>query len=492
MKKRSIILSLMFLLVILPFVSAIEPSHIVSNSEKWQDVYSTIHYANLQGIESDFLTSVNHGKILLAGISKQKEVLVITSRDSPFVFNYPGLIISEGFADSEEIVVREANTELINELPEIRNFIIVEDSYGYNAIAVAPYALLSNSWVFFVNRANVQRVDSILQDRQIDNIILYGYMENNLREVFEKYNPEVINEGDKFEDNIKIVKKFQEIKQSKQVLLTNGEFIEKQLMEGAEPTLFTGRENVPDQIRDYLKNSEIEIGVLVGNELMGAATNIRRTTGISVMVKFARGARLAGQSVSAVEGLDLFALPVPSLILGIESVKYNRLTNQLEVTYKSDANVPMYFKGTVTIEIDGETIRVGDSESIFIAPGSYKTAIYSLELDSVEGLKANIYTLFGESEESLDRALEEDWNIESIEIIDRCEIEIKQVQYNKQSKEFLVDVKNLANVDCWVSAEIQGLETYYDEITIGSEQPIKISKKSSRKIPINYEMTAED
>ena len=37
--------------------------------------------------------------------------------------------------------------------------------------------------------------------------------------------------------------------------------------------LFTGRENVPDQIKEYLKNSDISVGVLIGNELVGAATN---------------------------------------------------------------------------------------------------------------------------------------------------------------------------------------------------------------------------
>jgi hypothetical protein len=491
MKKRINLIFLLMIFVMSPFISA-EISHVISNSENWQDVYSTMHYANLENLENDFLTSVNHGKILLAGISKSKEILVVTSRNNPYVFNYPDLIISEGFQGAQEMEVREATTELIEELPEIKNFIIIDDSYGYNAVAVAPYALLTDSWVFLVNRLNVQRVDSILQDREIENILVYGYMDRDLREVFEKYDPETINTGDKFKDNIEIVEKFQGVKESKQVLLTNGEFIEKEIMGGLQPILFTGRENVPDQIRDYLKNSKIEIGVLIGNELMSAATNIRRSTGISVMVKFARGARVAGQSVSSVEGLDLYSVPAPYLILSIEGVKYNRLTNQLELTYKSEANVPMYFRGTVTINANGETTRVGDSEPVFIAPGSYKTAIYSLELNSVEDLTAKIYTLFGETKTSLDRVLEEDRNIESIDILDRCEIDVKKVQYNKQSKEFLVEIKNIAEVDCWVSAEIEDLETFYEVLTIGSEYPIKISKKSSRKISISYEMDQED
>ena len=34
--------------------------------------------------------------------------------------------------------------------------------------------------------------------------------------------------------------------------------IEKEIMGGEEPILFTGRENVPDQIKNYLKSSDIE------------------------------------------------------------------------------------------------------------------------------------------------------------------------------------------------------------------------------------------
>ena len=39
-------------------------------------------------------------------------------------------------------------------------------------------------------------------------------------------------------------------------------------MGGESPILFTGKENVPDKIRDYIKSSQIEIGVLIGNDLV--------------------------------------------------------------------------------------------------------------------------------------------------------------------------------------------------------------------------------
>ncbi len=492
MGKKTLFFIFGLLLILIPFISAADFNHVISNSENWQDVYSTMHYANLQGIESDFLTSVNHGPLLLNGISKTKSIQVITSKDKPYVFNYPSTIISKGFQDSEEIEVEEANIELIEELEDIENFIIVSDAYGYDAIAVAPYALLTNSWVFLVNSRNINDIDQILSNRNLKKVITYGYLDREIRDTIEKYNPETINTGDKFENNIEIVKEFLRLDNTKQVLLTNGEFLEKEIMGGREPILFTGNENVPEKIKEYLKNSEIEIGVLIGNDLMSAATNIRRSTGISVMVKFARGARSKTDGVSAVEGLDLFPVPIPVLDLEIESIKYNTMMNQLEVTYKSNSNIPMYFKGTITITADGETTRLGDSDPIFIAPGGYKTAIYSLELDNYNDLKANIYTVFGETESSLDYVLQEDITIDTVDIIDRCEIEIENVKYNKQSKEFSINIKNRADVSCWISLEIEDLDIGYEEKTIGTPEATKISKKSSRKIIIQEELLEED
>lgn len=491
-KTKGILVIGMFLLLTMPFAMAIEPDHIISNSEDWKDVYSTIHYATLLNLESDFLTSTNHGKLLLSGINKNKEIQVISSTEAPYVFNYPSLILANSFKDAEEIEVKNANLELIDELPNINNFIVVGDSYGYNAIAVIPYATQTDSWIFLTNSLNVDQIDSILSQRNIQKLIIYGYVDREVRDTLAKYNPETINKGDKFQDNIEITKRFLDKKPTKQIILTNGDFIEKEIMMGNNPLLFTGRENVPDQIRDYLKNSEIEIGVLIGNELMGAATNIRRSTGISVMVKFARGARTANDGVSAVEGLDLFPLPTPSLVIGIDSIKYNKITGKLEITYKSEANVPIYLRGTIELKVGDETIRVGDTESIFLTPGNYKTLTYDVEITSNQDIRASIYTLFGETESSMDRILEADLDVSSVDILDSCEIEIKKVKYNKQDKEFLIYVDNLADVDCWVNIELKDIQIGYEKLTLGTKSPFLILKGDTGKIIIKQELTEDD
>ena len=482
--------------------SAQEFNHIISNSEDWRDVYSSMLYASLEGAGSDFLVSTKHGAILLNDISRNRDVRVITSKKLPYVFNYPELIKAQGFADVDEISVNSANLELINELPDIENFVIIADGYGYSAVAVTPYATQTRSWVFLANRGNIFEIDSVLSRRNVKKVLIYGYVDRQVRDTLSKYSPEVIDTGDRFKDNAEIVKKYLDIKPTKQVALTNGEFLEKELLSGTEPILFTGRDNVPDQIRDYIKGSGLEIGVLIGNELVGAATNIRRTTGMSVMVKFARGARGQTGGIAAVEGLDLYPIPTPNIQLSLYSVKYNKVTKQLEVTYKSDSNVPIYLRGTITIVYSGQRIRIVDRESVFIAPGDYKTITYNetasgepLDFPSTENLEAEIATLFGESASALDRILEQKATVQVVDVLDKCKLtekDIKGVRYNKQKKTFVVIVKNPFDTDCWIDIDLNNILIDGRKTDLGTDGSIKILPGKTKRISIEQEMTEED
>ncbi|HJX50318.1 MAG TPA: hypothetical protein VJ438_02555 [Candidatus Nanoarchaeia archaeon] len=490
MKKRFVLISILCL-VLTPLILA-APDYIISNSEDWQDVYSTVLYANLLGLNSDFLVSTAHGPILLNGINKEYSLLIVSSKDNPFVFNYPDLATAEGFKSIEEIEISSANLDLINRIPDIKNFIVVGDSYGYNSIAVVAYALETNSWVFLTNRANIDDIDSILNARNINNLILYGYVDSEVTDTLSKYNPEIINTGDRFEDNVEIVKKYSEMGSISQVILSNGEFIEKEIMQGKNPLLFTGRENVPDKIAEYIKSSDIEIGVLIGNDLIGAATNIRQSTGINVMVKFARSARERTSGISPVEGLDLFYIPVPNLNLSIYSIRYNKATSTLEVTYRSNSNMPAYFKGTITLITSSGNIRVGDLQEVFIAPEDFKTVVYDGVEVPEENLSADVFVLYGESPSSLDRILQGRYEVEIVNILDKCELDIKRLKYNNQQKAFIIKLRNLGNVECWATVELKDVIINRLKQTIGSETSERIPSGRSKRIFVYQTLSYSD
>ena len=236
----------------------------------------------------------------------------------------------------------------------------------------------------------------------------------------------------------------------------------------------------------------LEVGVLIGNELINAATNIRRSTGISVMVKFAQGARAQTAGISAVEGLDLFYLPTPTLSLEVYSVKYNKASSQVEVTYQSKSNVPIYLKSTLTATSEDDEVKMGDTEPIFIAPSDYKTLVYpDITLEGT-GLKANIFVLFGEVSDSLDRMVEGVFDMGVVNVIDKCEVEINSVHYNKQSRMFYVYVEDKADTDCYVDVEIRDITINGVVQTIGTEGSVLVKNGKKTKITIKQRMSEDD
>jgi hypothetical protein len=492
MKKRRLMLALFLIMLLAPTLLAADFTHVISNSEDWRDVYSSLLLASLEGTGSDFLVSTSHGQVLLNGINQGNDLFIVSSKQKPFVFNYPSIIESRDYRSVEEIEVDSANLELIEEIPNVNNFIIVGDSFGYNAVSAVPYAIITDSWVFLANRANIGEIENILSRRDVNKILIYGYVDSEVTETLSSYNPEIINTGDRFQDNINLVEKYSEKSSIGQVVLTNGEFIEKEIMQGKNPILFTGKQNVPDAIADYIKSSDINVGVLIGNDLIGAATNIRKSTGISVMVKFARGSRENTAGIAAVEGLDLFHLPVPVLSLEIYSIKYNKATSQLEVTYRSGSNMPAYFKGTFTLISGLEEVRVGDLEPVFISPGDFKTVVYDGVDIPGEEITAEYFTIYGESSKSLDRILEGSYEVGIVDVLDGCQLDVKYVKYNKQEKAFMVKIENLADVECWVDIEIRDILVNNIEQTIGTEGSENVLPGKTKKIFIPQRMTQED
>jgi len=468
-------------------------NHIISNSDNWRDVFSSVHYANLNGYDSDFLVSTKHGPLLLEGLLKDQKYTIISSDSRAYVLNYKDMMEGADFSDVNEIEVSNANLELIEEMPQINNFVIVGNDYGYYAVSAAPYAVKRKSWIFFADRNNIDEIDNLLDGRDVEEVLIYGNLDREVFDTLEKYNPKTINNGDRFVDNVKIVDLYLGLNPTKQILLTNGEFIEKEIMAGIEPILFTGKENVPDQIRDYIKASDIEVGVLIGSDLVGAATNIRRSTGISVIAKFARGARQNTGAIATVEGLDLFYLPTPVVSLTLHSARYNKATNQLEVTYKSESNVPIYFKGTITYDgEDGQRDRVGDAESVYISPNDYKTMIYDNVVVRNDNLTIDIFTLYGEASNSLDKILESRIEVDVVDVIDGCNLDLLSIKYDKNKDEFEVNVKSLSDVTCYADVELKNVIVDSEETTIGFSGSEKIEPNKKKKIKIPFELTDED
>ncbi|MEM2138540.1 MAG: hypothetical protein QXM96_00085 [Candidatus Woesearchaeota archaeon] len=503
---RIIFLLVVFLIYLKPLLAQSETKTYISNSANWQDVYSTMQFSVLSGGNSFFLVSTRHSTLLINQLNKNNKNIIVSSSQKPFVVGYKQVLESKGFENVEELKFNNINLELGKRLPnKVINFIVVDDSYGYNSISVAPYAALSSSYVLFANKKNIDQVYNFLKSRTVNTIIIYGQVDREVKDKLNEFNPEIINEQDRFLNNQKIVDKYQELHKKlygetkKQAILTNGEFIEQEIMSGVEPVVFIGRGNVPDQVKEYIKKSDISIGILIGNELIGSATFVRRELGISVFVKFAQSARQPTSTISPVEDLDRFYLPRYMLELDIFKIVYNRIQNRIEITYQNKVDLSAYLKGTITLKY-GENKEnsqiLGDEDSIFIDKGQYKTIIYTKKadgspIDRMQGqIEADVFTIYGESKKSLEYTLRKTINVETSEISDNSKIEFGKVLYDKRSGKFLVEIKNLGN-DVFVFLEIFDLNINDELITIGS-RTVFIKKGQSLFIEVPIEMSETD
>jgi len=434
-----------------------DPDHVLINSADWRDVYSGMVYSNLKGIPSSFLVSTRHSTIILFSFStaQMQNIEILTSTRNPYVVGYDSIVEARGFTAREERYTT-FNIELAERLPEIRDFIIIDDSYGYDAISVGPYASVKNAYVLFVNRNNLARAESLLERRQVDSLVVYGNVQREVLSAFEQYNPIVINEGDRYDNNLRIVDLYLNIVPNKrQVILNNGEFIERQLLQGNDPVVFIGTLNVPEQVRRYIADKNIEVGVLIGNELIGTASTIRRQLGINVFVKFAQSARIPGGTIAQVEDLDRFALPRYTLGLEITSARYNELTQTLEITYRNPVDQAIYLRGTITLRgPDGTVLSVrGDEIPIFVEGNTYRTVVYRDVGILPDGSEADIFVLFGESRRSLELSLQGVLPISRVSIMDDSSIELLDFYYDIPRNSFMVRVRNNGEKDTYVQLE---------------------------------------
>lgn len=452
---------------------------IVINSADWMDVYSAMNYANLNGIESNFLISPEHGITLSSVLDTSIPVHLIQSSNEPITPGYENYLESKGFTISV-VTYSESGKQLNADLAEeidTQKFIIIDDSYGYNAISVASYSIASGSWVLFADKNSIDDVYAFLNERNVEELIIYGHTDRVVRERLSEFDPEIIDNKDRFEDNIAIVEKFMGLGSFDQLALTNGEFIEDEIMSGRGPVIFIGRDIIPEIVVEFVRSSGIKAGVVVGNDLIGAASELKDQTNISIFIKFAQGRTSTGGMVPP-EALDMFLLPRYQLTLDVVSVQYNEATKQLEVVYRNDGEIGEYTKSTIEIFADGASIAtVGDEVPQYIDGSGDSGRVYNIDLTDnarVNDLTIQISTLFGESPNSLNLLLKKTLDVSIISVIDNSKIEASDLRYDVKTERLKITIKNTGDVPCYVSPVVTMLIEGAEEM-IYFDNPVSLA-----------------
>ncbi len=494
MRKIGILIAVF--IALLPFAAA---DFVIINSENWMDVYSGGLYATLKGSDFRFLVTEQSMSTIQPFLRKDNPIFVIESEKAPFSINLADSLRVQGYQTQGMFTSGTAsNLDLAKRL-NVQNYIVVDPSYGHDAISVLSYATLTNRYVLFTDKNNIAQIIQFLNSRPHEQIMIYGIADAEVLQKLAIYNPEIINKGNKFENNLEIVKKYRQAQPTKQVIVTTGEVLERELFYSGrekEPIVLVGRDNVPEETLTYLQNSGIEVSVIIGSNLAFASRQLKELAGLQVFLKFGQ-ATTQEAGFQEVGGLDIFRLPTAQLEIAIAAVTYNTVTKSLEVILDNKADLKTFTKSTITVLADeAREATIGDTRVERIDRQERKGFRYAVDLTEKisEGanLTAELFVQYGEAPTTLESAVTSKQPIEIITAEDNCELELRSAAFNEKIQRFLIEVKNSGAVACYADASIIDLIVDDEKTTISLSGFETLAPKETKELAIRQRMTDID
>lgn len=444
-----------------------EARTVVVNSQDWIDVYSGMLYARLNDDSALFLTTRRSATVLPQVLPYGDTLLVLESERIPHTANLASRLDREGFKTST-LFSRGSfatNLALATELNATR-YVIVDPTYGFNAVSVTPYAVVTNSYVLFVDDRNIDQVAAFLAARQVDRMLIYGPVTDTVLERMGKFSPEILNAGNRYKDNIEILKRyFGANPWADQVVLTHGEFIESQLFSG-EPVILIGRGRVLPITLEFARSTPLRSAVVLGNELTTPAKQFKDATGIPVFVKIGLGIPKGEFEYEPIKALDMFFLPSLAIQVDLGPVRYNAVDKVLEIAYRNRGD-RAFLTGSIGIMVDGAIAQtIGDRDVQRLERNETRGFRYPIDLTEEfaanRNVTADIFTIYGEAADIQDRAIAAQVPVRLAGADDQCELELKQVTYNERTQRFGVRIANPSEVDCYSSISL--LEVIVDDV----------------------------
>jgi hypothetical protein len=497
MHKEAAILTAILLAGML--VPATEAMTVVIDSQDWIDVYSGMLYARLTGNPSIFFTSKKYITIMPNLLAQGEELTIIESERAPYASNAAGTLRRQGYKPETTIFSRGGyalNLELAKRL-NLNKFIIVDPTYGFNAVSVGSYAISINAYVLFAEDKNIDQVFTYLASLpKVEKLIIYGSVSDPVMQKLASFSPEIINTGHRYKDNIEILKRyFQKNPSAPQAVLTSGEFLEQEII-GGEPVILVGRERVVQNTIDFVKNSNLKTTVLIGNELTGTAKILKEQTGRPVFVKLGQGVPMGESQYEPIKALDMFFLPILNIQAGLAYVQYNTIDKKLEIVYRNQG-VRAFLSGTISLLVDGKTVAtVGDKEVQTLEREETKGIRYDVDLSEYvsqnKKITADILTIYGESPEIMDRAIAAQVDVRVGSADDKCELKLGPVSFDERTQRISVGLENPTDSECYASINIIDVIIEDKKQTVNYPGEAYIPPNSRETFKIKQRMTPVD
>lgn len=470
---------------------------IIVNSANWVDVYSGMLYSKLVGKSFYFLTSDVQAVTLANVLNNDAKHLVLEGDRVVYsgMFSY----MKSRNLDVEQISNKDFNTYFADHI-SLENATIVDATKPQDVLVAASYALQRDSWVFVVDDESLNDVKNRLSDNNYKSVLQYGHLPQSYDSELSEFITAVIDEGDHYSDNVKLLKDYNLVSDEyKQITVSSGSFLEYSFFSEKFPLLILGNSNSPQIVEDYLKESNVQTVVVVGNEVYNLAYNIRNRLknsygkDINFILKAAQSSRTVQGEL---EGLDLFPLPVYVLDIAISNIQYNKLSHKLEVLFENKGDILTYFKPSVSLELQDETLSFGGTEVYSLGDGKGRTVLFDVgenTLPEDEDISGSIFALFGETPISFPFSVTQKFDkLNFVTLLDDSEIEITKVLYSPSKGAFFITVKNVGSSKVYIDLELVDVIVDGVPTTLASKDTLTLEVDGEKEVIIRSKLTDLD
>ncbi|MBI5224696.1 hypothetical protein HY989_02405 [Candidatus Micrarchaeota archaeon] len=271
----------------------VEPTIVIVNSNKWQDVYLAGIYANLNSLPIRFIQDPFRTRDFMSELSAVKVTTVyLFSRKDNTVPSLSYLLHSRNL-DVREVVFedhQDLSAKLIDKFSP-KSAIVVRDDFGFDALSAK---FLSNKLqipVIFSKGTDEMdgRVFNSLKNNGVSSLFLIGRASPQLDEKLRDFSLQKLQGRDEYDTSNIVSEYIAGDIESLQGVITTGEILELSLLSIKDQPIFI----VPDfgtysltRTANVIKKTRIQALLGIGKLITDSATWMRQTTGLRVIVKF--------------------------------------------------------------------------------------------------------------------------------------------------------------------------------------------------------------
>ncbi|MBN2122415.1 hypothetical protein JW721_05185 [Candidatus Micrarchaeota archaeon] len=470
MQRHIVLVALLFL-----FCTTLN-AHIVVNSLEYVDVVSAASYANVIGDTSYYIYPASSLQSAVLAVGAQ-EVTLVSSGSAPVHTGYKNALESNGATVVGEMVSSDPlsfNLELASSAAtQTCSFVLTDPDYTYNSVSLFGYAKASASYILFATKDNALEVASFLSGAAagcpsgaLGEILVYGSVDSSVLSALSSEGIlfEQIETGDKYSDNIELLKRyFGSYGSEGQMLFADGTFLEPSITEGAFPVMLVSH-TIPEESEEYIaslvEDGSLEVGVLIKSDYTSPVYNLMKNINaqypeddkrFSVFVKMGQTSAIGGE----MQALDFYPLPGVVLELALEDVQYNTAKEEVELILTNTGTVATYATSTIRVYSDGELVAtVGDDEPVLLAKGETRGISYPLAIESPGALAANITVYYSSSKIAFENALTAYVDMGMVDFVDSSMLEITTATYSPAADTVSIKLTNPGQEDVYFMAEV--------------------------------------